>query len=591
MDKDYNKPDQNSIRNTVNDLEEKKLLLPEFQRNFTWSMEQTIDLFDSIARGIFIGAFILSKPKFDLSCREIDTRPRKGKGSRAKLEEHHLRKHEFDHNDTYVLLDGQQRVTSLYRTLKGIDPIYFVLKSPSKLPPTSKEDLELLDIIDGFSTKIKSDKICIGVHEIFQINNKWREKRIRTEVFDPAWNQLKDSEEYDEKDKEKYFEIILEIKSLFHSIVEDKTLLSVFLLDMDLEKFCLFFERSNSKGVTLNFIDIITAKIYIGFNLRKQIEKIKDEKSFKVDNPLIESFVRFISYIEKGKVDKKTILDSLDHNHFTSNWENVVNLFERTINYLTTQKLLIDYSWLRYRTMYIPIMNYLKHLPHQDFTQQSKEQLEFFKFWYFSSLLNTRYGGGMVGSTNDIIVEDCKILESLAKGEEIDKSLIKRFKFEFDEDDLYDLSSKGAVFTGIMMLINHELELKDWSNNGNLNSAEKLNIHHIFPKKYIESTYSKESFEQENVNSILNKAIINKLPNQKYGKKPPSKYLNEKPIESNTSIIESLQSHAIPNAKKLKNGEYDNDFRAFLEDRYLVIKDLIDTKIITYQEKLIDSKT
>ena len=40
-------------------------------------------------------------------------------------------------------------------------------------------------------------------------------------------------------------------------ILKKDSLLSVQLLDMDLESFCLYFERSNAQGMTLSFTDII----------------------------------------------------------------------------------------------------------------------------------------------------------------------------------------------------------------------------------------------------------------------------------------------------------------------------------------------
>ena len=76
----FNNTRPTSIDDLCRDINDKKVLLPEFQRDFIWTIEQTVDLFDSLARGIFIGAFIFAKPKFSLSCRELDARPRKGKG-------------------------------------------------------------------------------------------------------------------------------------------------------------------------------------------------------------------------------------------------------------------------------------------------------------------------------------------------------------------------------------------------------------------------------------------------------------------------------------------------------------------------------
>src|SRR2546422_10670146 len=74
-----------SLLEIVRGIEKKTIILPEFQRDFRWELDQTYDLFDSLIREIFIGTFIYGKSSFGMTVREIDTRPRKGKGSTAKL--------------------------------------------------------------------------------------------------------------------------------------------------------------------------------------------------------------------------------------------------------------------------------------------------------------------------------------------------------------------------------------------------------------------------------------------------------------------------------------------------------------------------
>ena len=83
-------PRSESILGIVNDVKEGNALLPEFQRDFRWELERTYDLFDSLAKDIFIGTIIYGKPSFAISCRELDRRPRRGKGSRAKLQIKHF---------------------------------------------------------------------------------------------------------------------------------------------------------------------------------------------------------------------------------------------------------------------------------------------------------------------------------------------------------------------------------------------------------------------------------------------------------------------------------------------------------------------
>lgn len=65
-----------SIEDIVKLIDNKKLVLPEFQRDFKWPLEKTETLFDSILKDLFIGSLIVSKPDFDLACRDFDLRER-----------------------------------------------------------------------------------------------------------------------------------------------------------------------------------------------------------------------------------------------------------------------------------------------------------------------------------------------------------------------------------------------------------------------------------------------------------------------------------------------------------------------------------
>ena len=133
-----------SILTIVKDIDRKTITLPEFQRDFRWEVDKTYDLFDSLARDIFIGTVIYGKPSFAISCRGIDKRPRKGSGSRVRLgvesftEQEIKRKVQID--NFRLVLDGQQRLTSLYRAVCGIDPVFLILKEGSGRKDTRRID-------------------------------------------------------------------------------------------------------------------------------------------------------------------------------------------------------------------------------------------------------------------------------------------------------------------------------------------------------------------------------------------------------------------------------------------------------------------
>src|SRR5579859_7173539 len=116
-----------SLLEIVKGIDKQTIMLPEFQRDFRWELDRTYDLFDSLIREIFIGTLIYGMPSFGMTVREIDTRPRKGRDSN-----HTLKTYNFDTDEITmkartqnfrIVLDGQQRLTSIYRAIVGPDSV------------------------------------------------------------------------------------------------------------------------------------------------------------------------------------------------------------------------------------------------------------------------------------------------------------------------------------------------------------------------------------------------------------------------------------------------------------------------------------
>lgn len=141
-----NQSQTESLLDIVRSIQNETLLLPEFQRDFRWEMDQTYDLFDSLIREIFIGTIIYGKPGFGMTLRRIDDRPRKGKGSRAPLQMRHYDKEEIVNKsrtqNLRIILDGQQRITSIYRALTGADNVFLILQDGVKPEELIERPLE-----------------------------------------------------------------------------------------------------------------------------------------------------------------------------------------------------------------------------------------------------------------------------------------------------------------------------------------------------------------------------------------------------------------------------------------------------------------
>jgi uncharacterized protein with ParB-like and HNH nuclease domain len=131
-----------SILQLVDDIAKDRVALPEFQRDFVWDIEKTFDLFDSFVRDIFIGSLIYGIPSFEITVRELDRRPRSGKGSRARLRLDSFTREQIENRVKVqgfrLLLDGQQRATSIYRALTGVDQVFFIALTDDELPAEVK---------------------------------------------------------------------------------------------------------------------------------------------------------------------------------------------------------------------------------------------------------------------------------------------------------------------------------------------------------------------------------------------------------------------------------------------------------------------
>lgn len=579
-----------SLKNLIIDIENQKIFLPEFQRDFVWEISKTYDLFDSLIKDIFIGAIIYGIPSFDIAIREIDNRKKVTKGKkRPPLEIKTITKeeieklHRLNKNNFRLVLDGQQRTTSLYRALKGTDEVWFISKNEDEIENSTYENAELEDLLLEISGDQETDRLCIKLSDVWEIEmSDYDEDEIKEKFFYQTsyYIAYKDDEGFDAKvEFKKYRNLRKRIADLFKS----EKLLSFYLLDMNLEKFVVFFERSNTRGVQLNFIDILAAKLYTGnFNLKEKIKK------FENNNPTLslvpEIIVRSIAYIKSSpkEINRNYILTSLNADDFIKWWDKLCDLYKTVLDFLYQNNFIISQDWMPYENMIIPLMNFLNEIG-GDFHQMTPPQKRFVEYWYWNSVFSLRYSG----SSNERIIEDSNILTQIAKNKKITSSSYfnKLSKIQtLSVDDIYSFNKKAnAVYKGILNIINYDNKgLMNWNNDAKLSLNSIIEDHHIFPKNYLNNSLSSDS-EKDLIDCVANRTLIPKIQNIKISDQTPSEYLNE--IQKLNSDIEiSLTNHLIP--KELLSGEYDKEFLIFLELRATSIFEIIDKLLIKNKDKI-----
>ena len=589
-DKSPATPDTISILQIVDGIDKDQLALPEFQRDFVWDISRTYDLFDSLVRDVFIGSIIYGIPSFGLTCRELDKRPRKGKGKNKKLVTRFYDENEIDAKvrtqNFKLILDGQQRITSLYRAVKGIDSVYIVIKNQDELDPqyanSEINEIPLEDLLFSVEGSEDPDRMSIRVDLAYTK----LVKGLLDDDIQPFFSKLNylgsnadDPNSVNFKNEfRKYLKVLLKVSN----ILNNPKMVAYFLLDMSAEKFALFFERSNSLGVSLTFMDILVAKLISGFNLRDAIEEFEENHpQITINRELIARAIAFI--VSEGKnVDKQYILKYITAQHFIDNWQLVTELYTRTFIFLRDNHYIINNKWIPYPNTFIPIMMFLNHLPHKDFSQMTADQAEFLDYWYWSSVTSQRY----IQGTNLIIIADAKILISVAENKKLENtiSLQRLGSILGSAEDIVSYYKKGStVYVALLNFVNYVAQgLPDWNNGGLISFDTNVDDHHIFPKSYLQEKIGEDPTSIK-VNSVANRTLIPKITNINISGSAPKDYMAEI-IKKNPNFKESLKKHMIPEA--ILDGKYDNDYDLFLEDRSKMMFDKLYELVISKRSEI-----
>jgi len=577
-----NQSQTESLLDIVKSIQQETLLLPEFQRDFRWEMDQTYDLFDSLIREIFIGTIIYGKPGFGMTLRQIDDRPRKGKGSRGPLRMRHYDKDEIVNKsrtqNLRIILDGQQRITSIYRALTGADNVFLILRSDLK--PDDLIDRPLEQIIGEVAGEESDESISVRLADGYTTETKALEDEDLDAMFarsafglalgvgDPTWKPF----------AKVYRRTVKKLIDMY----KKQKLVAFHLLDMTLEKFCLFFERSNSRGIQLNFTDILAAKLYHGFNLRQKIDDFEAQHSLRLNRETIVRTVAYLTAVEKGNpvtIDKKAILENLEPEDFDRHWDRASLLYKDSIDHLVNQHFVLNRNWLPSENMVIPLMVFLSHV--KGFDRIDEAQRKFLEFWFWSSVFANRYST----SSNEVIIADSNALSQVAQGKRIERRdyFTRLRSLVTDPEDLFIYTKRtSATYRGVLNLIGYAIHgLRDWKSSQKIDPDKDLDDHHIYPRAYITSGPAMDMEQAEAVqlmDCVVNRTLIPKNLNITIGKRPPQSYLADLK-RANPNLEASLQDHLVP-AELVSDPAWNKKFRAFLDARARSIMGLIEQHAI-----------
>ena len=466
----------------ITDISRGGLKLPEFQRGYVWTRDQVRTFVESLFRGHPTGHLLIWHAYG----------PVKTRGGPAE-----------EHGKTLLILDGQQRLTTLYTLIKGEPPPFY--------------EGEKLFFNLWFNV----------VDEQFRYYNK--------SVMDgnPSWfsvdgflgkgiNQFLDELPHLDPTQQ---ELVQKCLSKFSKL--DKIHSYIYHVD-DLkdEKLALddvveIFNRVNSKGTPLSRADLAMAHICTFWPeargiIREFIEAM-GEQGFGLEPAFL---VRATAAVAGGSVNFDPSFYQISARAFQSAWPKVSAAFQYLVNVLRHDAYIDSLADLPAPMALIPMLVYLAR---NDATFAHERERDAFLRWMFLANIWGRYGA----YTDTKLKADVATLSQPDPTSRLIEAILDdRGRIQIEAKDLEGKGSRSGFYKFAYVLARSR-GAKDWFTGQTLykkalGKSNGLHSHHVFPRAVLRKS---GITERALVNQVANMAFLTQKANLKIASQEPSKYL------------------------------------------------------------------
>jgi len=512
-----------------------KLQLPDFQRGWVWDDEHIQSLLVSLARSFPIGAVMLletgGETRFQVRAVEgVDLPP--------------------DTGPEELILDGQQRLTSLTQVLK--------LDKPVATRDAKKRELRLhyyFDIERALQGPLALEDAIVTVDERrtqrtnfgrkVTLDLSTREREI--EAFHFPCSQILDSSQWEYalvQAKPEKFTRFMEFRQKVLEPFRNYALPVIRLKkETSKEAVCLVFEKVNTGGVPLSVFELVTATWAAdGFNLRddwfggrgksgrharlgrRPLLRDLQPTDFLQGVSLLHSLERRTHDLAAGRSGKEAGGVTAKREHILEmplgafeKWaESLSKGFEEAERFLRSEGFHHP-KFLPYRTQLTPLGAVLAHLGERWLEPQIKAKLA---RWFWCGVLGELYGGAV---ETRIALDVQQLLAWVNAPSAPEPATVQAAGFNPNRLDTLR-SRTSAAYRGLYVLLQREGAC-DFFWKARMVDLDrddaKLDIHHIFPKKWCED----HGIPPRVFNAIVNKTAISYKANRMIGGSAPSKYL------------------------------------------------------------------
>lgn len=489
------------IKQLLDGVENLDLVMPEFQREYVWSLELAKQLFVSLYKDYPTGSLLFWEAKGE-DVPEI-------KNNAVNPDKLGL---------TKVILDGQQRLTTLYLIIKG------------EIPPYYKET-DLLQDPRHLYFNLSTGEFNYLMKKRMEGNPLWQNV---TDCFDlKKVDALDIAEEYSDKVPDVEFKVLSRLVNnnltRLRSIEEIDYPIQSVPSSAKIDEAIDVFDRVNSKGTKLTDAELVLTHITGKWSkarrtIKKKITELEKE-NFYFD---LDFFTRcmVVALTESALYDRNSKLnyEEFSQENYINAWERVSKSIDFIIPILKQDANIGSSSDMTSHNVLVPLIAYLLKN-----NIRISENLKYgYIYWMLLALIWSRYSG----QTDTRLDKDVYI--SINEADPIDSLVAEiedqRGRIEVKPSDLEGRGAGHPLYKMLYIVTKYKKAI-DWANGGSIRDtigeSYTINSHHIFPQYQLyKLLYDSENhLDKKKVNEIANRAFITRDTNYELYTDIPKNYL------------------------------------------------------------------
>lgn len=565
--------DKRPLRDLLQQVEDGRAQLPEFQRGWVWPHPNIASLLASISLGYPLGTLMTLRAGGDV---RFKYRPIEGATPPAGKEPETL------------VLDGQQRLTSLFQSLKLDRAV--ATQDTRKQPVSGWFYVDMRKVLDAYTDREDAIRFLPASRKVTNFRGEvledlsTRAKEYEAHLFplnavlDPdAWEDgFEEHWEYDKTKRQLW-------KDFDKAFIRPFVLYHVPVIELgkatERQAVCQVFEKVNTGGVTLTVFELLTATYAADeFDLRHHWEQVcraswqapeyrilreVSNTDFLQAVTLLATYQRRVAEAARGTEEdrlprvgcKRKDMLALSLEDYEEYAPAVVEGFRKAAKFLH-QQYFFDTRFLPYGTQLIPLAAILAATGEAAEPAGARRKLA---RWYWCGVFGELYGG----ATETRFSQDLQDVVDWIRGAEQEPRTVTAAQFA--PGRLLTLRTRqSAAYKGIYALL-LKAGAADWRTGEPVKVTdyfdEAVDIHHIFPKAWCE----KEGHRPDVYNSVVNKTPLTARTNRIIGSQAPSSYL-DRLAKSAESTRPDVEAHVVTHLVRPDLMRAD-DFGAFFDAR------------------------